>query len=84
MTITALILFSLVAGRYLLDADCDFYVPGCNNERVAMHPWSRTVQYVHRHYDRNRMQFTSQMWRVILYLRNLDPEGGRRQTTEVI
>ena len=38
VTITAFILFGPVAGRYLLAADCDFYVPGWNDERVAMHP----------------------------------------------
>lgn len=68
VTITAFILMGPIAGRYHLALDCDFYVPGWNGRDVAVHPWTKTIQFVKRHYPRNRMQLSPQIKRkIILY-----------------
>lgn len=66
MTITAFILFGPITGRYYLVLDCDFYVPGWNGREVAVHPWTKTTQFVKRHYPRDRMQLSSQIKRKII------------------
>ena len=68
VTITAFILIGPIGGRYELALDCDYYVPAWNGRAVAVHPWTKTTQFVKRYYPRQRMQLASQIKRkIILY-----------------
>ena len=64
--ISAFVLFGPVASKYYLAVDGQFYIPGWNGRRLAVHPWTGTTQLVPRHYVRNRLQLSSQLKRKVI------------------
>ena len=66
------ILVGPVGGMYYIFLDGDFYIPVWRNNRVDLHPWTKTPKLVKRVYTANRLQPSSSIQRkLILY-----PEPG--------